>query len=67
MRMFDGVRSKLTQSAIIVKEKLRLKTGELHEEFASETILKQQQEITRLQKEVASMIKYPPTPDGFLS
>ncbi|MEZ8945323.1 MobH family relaxase [Vibrio sp. 10N.247.311.12] len=64
MRMFDGVRSKLTQSAIIVKEKLRLKTGELHEEFASETILKQQQEITRLQKEVASMIKYPPTPDG---
>ncbi|MEZ8419602.1 MobH family relaxase [Vibrio sp. 10N.261.45.E11] len=64
MRMFNGVRSKLTQSAIIVKEKLRLKTGELHEEFASETILKQQQEITRLQKEVASMIKYPPTPDG---
>lgn len=64
MGLMDGVKTRLGKGALFVKERLRSKTGKLHETFASETILRQQEEITRLQEEIATMIKYPPTPSG---
>lgn len=64
MKLLDGVGKGVSILGYKVMDLLGRKSGELHEHFASERYLLQQEEITRLQKEVASMIKYPPTPSG---
>lgn len=64
MKVLDGVRTGISVIGYKVMDILGQKSGEFHEKFASDKYLLQQEEITRLQKEVASMIKYPPTPSG---
>ncbi|USD58927.1 TraI domain-containing protein [Vibrio sp. SCSIO 43140] len=64
MKLLDGVGKGVSILGYKVMDLLGKKSGELHEHFASDKYLLQQEEITRLQKEVASMIKYPPTPLG---